>query len=47
MKKGIKQLNIRTDAETVKKLKIIAIQKDMTIKEMLNYLIENLVKNAE
>lgn len=47
MKKGIKQLNIRTTEETVKKLKIIAVKKETSVKEIINYLIKNFIENAE
>lgn len=47
MKNGVKQLNIRTNEETVKKLKIIAIKKGTSVKEILNFLIKNFIENAE
>lgn len=46
MKTGIRQLNIKTTEETVKKLKIIAIKKETTVKEILNFLIKNFIENA-
>ena len=47
MKNGVKQLNIRTSEDVVKKLKIIAVKKETSIKEILNYLIKNFIENAE
>ena len=46
-KNGVKQLNIRTSEDVVKKLKIIAVKKETSIKEILNYLIKNFIENAE
>ena len=47
MKNGVKQRNIRTSEDVVKKLKIIAVKKETSIKEILNYLIKNFIENAE
>ena len=47
MKNRVKQLNIRTSEDVVKKLKIIAVKKETSIKEILNYLIKNFIENAE
>jgi hypothetical protein len=44
---GIKQLNVKIDDDTMKKLKIIAVKKEMKVKEIIKFLIRNFIESAE
>ncbi len=43
---GIKQLNVKIDDYTMKKLKIKAVEKETSIKEIIKFLIKNFIENA-